>query len=143
VSVLTASSPIFAERLHACFGKRGLRSIRLSLPKNRTVYHSGETDDNLYVITRGQVKTVVHTRQGKDCLLDIYTRGDIIGESCLLDTERPESAITMQATKLCKIPRDQFLAALDEKELQAECVRFLTSRLNERSEWVTIQVGLL
>jgi len=130
-------SASFAEQLRSCFGKRGLRSIRITVPKNRSIYRSGEADDNLYVITRGQVKTVVHTPQGKDCLLDIYTRGDLIGESCLMDTERPETAVTMQSSTICKIPRDQFLAALDERELQRECLRFLTARLNERTEWIT------
>jgi CRP/FNR family cyclic AMP-dependent transcriptional regulator len=109
----------------------------MSIPKNRSIYSSGDPDDNLYVIVRGQVKTVAHTPQGKDCLLDIYTRDDIIGESCLMDAERRETAVTMQSSTVCRIPRDQFLAALEERDLRRECLRFLTARLSERTEWIT------
>ena len=73
----------------------GWRTVRVS--KNHRIYTSGERDGMIYVIESGQVKLLLPSYEGKECLLSIRTAGDIFGELCLSgQTVRLETVVAMK-----------------------------------------------
>jgi Cyclic nucleotide-binding domain len=55
-------------------------------------------DEAMYLIDSGQVKLSMSSASGKDCLLAIYSNGDVFGESCFTSVKRFETATAMQTT---------------------------------------------
>jgi CRP-like cAMP-binding protein len=79
------------------------------LAKNDILYTSGERSRGIFFVESGAVKTVSHSQAGKDCLLDIYVAGDLLGESSLVNRTRAETAVAMMATQVRHISTDQFM----------------------------------
>ena len=109
----------------ATLGARMISQVRgnahlwsqVAIPKNASVYSCGKPDRALYVMESGLVKTTMVSRGGKECLLDIYVPGDVIGEASLLGRERIESAVAMSRATLMRIPVDNFVEVLDQEGL--------------------------
>jgi len=57
---------------------RNSRAIKVS--KGGSVYNIGDTDDTIYFIDTGQIKLLMLSPEGKECMLAIYTAGDIFGD---------------------------------------------------------------
>lgn len=127
----------FLQQMCAYFRKSQVQAHRVELPAKRPIYTCGQSDDNLYAVCSGQVKTLARTADGKDCLLDIYVAGDVIGESCLVRRHRLEAAVTMTPTVLRRIPRVQFFRAVIEQGLQVEVLTYLTVRLMQQWQRIT------
>ncbi len=109
----------------------------VDVEKNESIYNSGDSSRCMYVVESGRVKTVMVSRGGKECLLDIYAPGEVLGELSLLGVSRAESAVAMRPTVLTRIPADAFLDALDEEGLIGEFLRCLVKRVGERQETIT------
>ena len=104
----------------------------LRIPKHNNVYVSGDEDKMIYFIVRGQVKIVVDSFEGKECLLCIYSVGDLFGESCLAGSgARMETVIAMEPTVLKKIPCETFLLALSGTQLRI-FLRYILRRVTEQ-----------
>lgn len=130
--------PLFGDRLEACFQDRRSRSTTtVRLRRNEMLYRSGEQDNNVYLIVEGRLKAVTLTRGGRGCLLDIYSGKDIVGESCLLGTDRNETATAMVPTTLRRISCRSFLEALTDGGLLEDYLRYLTERLYQQQEVIT------
>ena len=98
-----------------------------------SVYATGDDDDSLYLIESGQVKLSMSSAEGKDCLLAIYTAGEMFGETCFDGTSRRfESATAMQPTVVRRAPRREFLAEAERASVIDPLLRHLASRLAER-----------
>src|SRR6266516_6173548 len=76
-----------------------LRTIRVA--SHQPVYVCGDSADMVYFIESGQIKLLMLSSEGKECLLAIHTAGDIFGELFLarLGT-RLETATAMKHTTL-------------------------------------------
>lgn len=109
----------------------------VTIPKNASVYNCGKPDRALYVVESGLVKTVMASRGGKECLLDISIPGDVMGESSLLGGERTESAVAMSDSTLMRIPADDFFAVLDEEGLTGSFLRYVIGRIVEHQQAIT------
>jgi len=109
----------------------------LELSKADTVYSCLESDRSIYLVEAGQVKAVVSSRDGKECLLDIYTAGDVFGESCLLVSRRVESATAMSDTVLRRISSTRVLAALADAGLREQFVKYLARRVFQQQQLIT------
>jgi CRP/FNR family transcriptional regulator, cyclic AMP receptor protein len=98
----------FTEMLHSSITANLHSATTLRLDRNTNIYNAGSSRErNIYLVEVGQVKTVVFTRSGKRCILDVYGKGDVFGELCLLSRERMETAITMQPSVLLSISMDK------------------------------------
>ena len=72
----------------------------------------------VYFIESGQIKLLMLSSEGKECLLAIHGGGDIFGELCLSGLgARLETATAMKATTLKQIPCAQFFARLSHDSL--------------------------
>jgi len=114
------------------------RAIRKThLFRNERLYQSGDKDPNLYLIETGRIKTVTVSLAGKECLLSIQTQGDLVGESCLVQAERAETAIAMGPSAVRIIPRMAFLEMLSDRDLMEPCLYYLSRRLFEQQQLIT------
>lgn len=132
-----SGSPGFSDRLRHCFRSGLALGSTVRIRKNRELYTCGESDHNIYLIENGRVKAVTLARSGKECVTGIYTSQDIVGESCLLDSDRTETVIAMTPVVLTKISRKEFVRLLAKEELIEDCLRYLTCRLVEQQQVIT------
>lgn len=86
----------------------------------------------MYLIESGQVKLSMSSAAGKDCLLAIYTAGDVFGETCFASPKRFENATAMLPTVVRRVTRTDFLAAVNAAGAPDVLYRHLAERLAER-----------
>ena len=80
------------------------------------VYSCGDQDEMVYFIESGQIKLLMLSSEGRECILAIHSAGDIFGELCLSGLgARLETATAMKATTLKQIPCSQFFARLSSR----------------------------
>ena len=119
--------------LRDVFDRDSLADTRVRVEAHRSVYATGDHDDSMYLIESGQVKVPMTSAEGKDCLLAVYTTGDVFGESCFTGTgKRFESATAMQPTLIRKASRRDFLAAVESTSAMDLLLQHLAARVAER-----------
>jgi CRP-like cAMP-binding protein len=95
----------------------------------------------IYFVESGQVKLLMLSSEGKECLLAIHSGGDIFGGLCLSGSGgRLETATAMKATTLRQIPASQFLARLSRDSLLEGFVRYLAVRIADQQQVITNMV---
>ena len=112
------------------------------IDRQHNVYTCGDEDRMIYCILRGHIKLVIDSREGKECLLDIYSSGDFFGESCLAGLSfRVETATAMEDAVLKRINCQRFVASLSEAELHG-FIRQLNKRMVEQQLFITDMVTM-
>jgi CRP-like cAMP-binding protein len=109
----------------------------IQFAKREVVYGCLERDRNVYVVERGLVKAVAPSRDGKECLLGIYTDGDVFGDLSLFGGVRLETVTAMTPTVLSRISSVQLLDALSDPRLREEFIGYLARRLAEQQQLIT------
>ncbi len=133
-------SPCFGDLLQPYLRQKSNRALLVRLKKKQNLYMVGDRDDYTYLISSGHVKTVALTQSGKGALLGVYSKGDIVGESCLLTTDRQETATAMSDVLAYKIQRRGFLEALTQYDMFEAYLRYLAGRLSEQQQYMTFLV---
>lgn len=115
------------------FDRDSVPVARTRVDAQGSIYAPGDDDDSLYLIESGQVKLSMSSASGKDCLVAIYTAGDVFGESCFVATgKRFESASAMIPTVVRRIARRELLAETERTRTTEALLQHLASRLAER-----------
>jgi CRP/FNR family transcriptional regulator, cyclic AMP receptor protein len=112
-------------------------AVSRRIAKRARVYSAGSPDPRVYLIATGQVKVIMDSSTGKECLLAIYTAGDFFGESCLSGNPRCETVIAMSDTVVKQVTAARFLALMLETGMMANFVRYLAVRLAEQQQVIT------
>lgn len=136
VSDVLSSAGCFAEALEALIRDGGLASTGITVPRNTHLYNRGDRDSHVFLVKIGQVKTFTVSHDGKDCLLRMYGPGDILGELCVLENGRTETASTMMTTKVHRISATELLRVLARKGMLEEFVRHEAMRIAEQQEFI-------
>jgi CRP-like cAMP-binding protein len=99
----TPQSDLFKKQLGESLQRETMNSRAVKIARHANVYACGDHDEVVYYIESGQVKLLMLSSEGKECLLAIHSAGDIFGELCLSGLGgRLETATAMQATTLNK-----------------------------------------
>ena len=115
------------------FDRVSTSAARVRIEAQQSIYAPGDDDDAMYLIESGQVKLSMSSAAGKDCLLAIYTAGEVFGESCFsAPNKRFESASAMQPTVVRRVPRRDFLAEVQKASATESLIRHLAMRLADR-----------
>jgi CRP-like cAMP-binding protein len=105
----------------------------VELAKHQTIYACGDKAETVYFIESGQVKLLMLSPEGKECLLAIHTAGDTFGELCLAGAgTRQETAITMEDTRIQEVSCASFIEHLNRNALLEGFVRYLADRVGEQ-----------
>ncbi|MEK6285659.1 MAG: Crp/Fnr family transcriptional regulator [Acidobacteriota bacterium] len=95
----------------------------------------GEQDEMVYFIESGEVKLLMLSSEGRECLLAIHAPGDVFGELCLSGIAgRLETATAMEDTRLKKVPCAKFLERLATDSLLEGFVKYLAVRVGDQQE---------
>lgn len=128
----------FKERLRELLQQDTQHFRTIALTKNASVYAAGEDGEAVYFIESGQVKLVMLSAEGKECLLAVLTEGDVFGELCLSGlNERNESAIAMEKTVIRVIPCAQVFERLGRAALLEGFMLYLTVRIADQQTVIT------
>src|SRR5205085_2308747 len=107
----------------------------IQIAKDTNIYTSGDTDETVYFIESGQIKLVMHSPKGKECIIAIHTAGDVFGELCLSELgSRKDTAIAMEKTELKKIPCPKFLLVLSQEQLSEGFIKYLAVRIADQQQ---------
>jgi CRP/FNR family cyclic AMP-dependent transcriptional regulator len=107
----------------------------INISKHDNVYTVGEEIEMVYFIESGEVKLVMLSSEGKECMLAIHTSGDIFGELCLSGlVGRLETATAMENTVLKQIPCARFLERLGKDSLLVGFIKYLAVRIADQQE---------
>ena len=110
-------------------------SHAIKIAKHSNVYICGEQDEMVYFIESGQVKLLMLSSEGRECLLAIHASGDVFGELCLSGIPgRLETATAMEDTLLKKVPCAKFLERLSTDSLLEGFVKYLAVRVAAQQE---------
>src|SRR4026207_1414468 len=108
----------FKQQLRESLQHETLHSRSVKIARHANVYTCGDQDEMVYFIESGQIKLLLLSPEGKECLLAIHSAGDIFGELCLSGLgARRETATAMKQTMLKQIPCSQFFARLSRDSL--------------------------
>ena len=129
----TPEAERFKEQMRDSLRRETLNSRAVTIPRHANVYTCGDQDEMVYFIEIGQIKLLLLSPEGKECLLAIHSSGDVFGELCLAGLgARHETATAMKETKLKKIPCAQFFARLGRESLLEGFVRYLAVRVADQ-----------
>lgn len=131
----TPQSDRFKQQLRDSLKRETINIQAVSIKRHTNVYKRGDQDEMVYFIASGQIKLLMRSSEGKECILAIYTGGDVFGELCLSGLgARLETATAMKETSLKKIPCSQFLARLSRDSLFEGFVRYLAVRIADQQQ---------
>ena len=131
----TPQADLFKQQMHESLRQETLNSRAVTIAKHDNVYTCGDNDELVYFIESGQVKLLMLSPEGRECLLAIHTAGDIFGELCLSGLgARLETATAMEDTILKQIPCPKFLARLDRDALFEGFSQYLAVRIADQQQ---------
>ena len=79
----TSKADEFKKQLRDSLQRETTDIIAIKIARHENVYAAGDQDDMVYFIEKGQIKLLMVSSEGKECLLAIHSDGDIFGELCL------------------------------------------------------------
>jgi CRP-like cAMP-binding protein len=131
----TPQADLFKQQLRDSLQHETVNSRAIKIARHANVYTCGDQDEMVYFIESGQIKLLMLSSEGKECLLAIHSAGDVFGELCLSGLgARLETATAMKATSVKQIPCSQFFARLSRDSLFEGFVRYLAVRIADQQQ---------
>jgi len=131
----TPQADKFKQQMRESLQQETANSRAVKIAKHADVYMCGDQDETVYFIESGQVKLLLLSPQGKECLLAIHGAGDIFGELCLSGLgARRETATAMEETILKTVPCHQFFTRLSHDSLFGGFVQYLAVRIADQQQ---------
>ncbi len=125
----------FKQQLRDSLQHETLNSRAVKVARHANVYTCGDQGEMVYFIESGQIKLLMLSSEGRECILAIHSAGDIFGELCLSGLgARLETATAMTQTMLKQIPCSQFLGRLSRDSLFEGFVRYLAVRIADQQQ---------
>jgi len=110
----------FKEQMQGSLLNETKHASAVKVIKHNHVYTVGDERETVYFIERGQIKLVMVSEEGKECMLAIHGAGDVFGELCLSGLGgRLETATAMEDSFLKEIPCGKFLDRLSHDSLSS------------------------
>ena len=131
----TPQADLFKQQLRDSLQRETLNARAIKISTHANVYTCGDQDEMVYFIESGQIKLLMLSSEGRECLLAIHSTGDIFGELCLSRLgARLETATAMKQTVLKQIPSSQFFARLKRDSLFEGFVQYLAVRIADQQQ---------
>jgi CRP/FNR family transcriptional regulator, cyclic AMP receptor protein len=131
----THQADLFKQQMRESLRIETLNSRAVTIAKHGHVYTYGDNDELVYFIESGQIKLLMLSPGGKECLLAIHAEGDIFGELCLSGLGvRLETAIAMEETVVKQIPCSNFFERLGRDALFEGFVQYLAVRIADQQQ---------
>jgi CheY-like chemotaxis protein/CRP-like cAMP-binding protein len=107
-----------------------------SYSKKQTLYQEGKRPRFLYFIMKGKVKCVKTHEDGKEYITDLFSQGDFIGYTALIeDKNYDDSALILEDSEILMIPREDFLQMIyGDINIAAKFIRIITQNVKDKEE---------
>lgn len=115
----------------------------ICFPEKQIIFSEGERSNSVFYIEKGTVKLTVTSRQGKEAIIGVFSRGDLFGESCIASDQpvRLHNAVALTEVCLVKIGRAAIIRVLLERG--DACYSFITYLLGRNTRMSTELVNNL
>ena len=125
----------FKEQMQWSLLNETKNSSAIQVGKHHHVYTVGDKRETVYFIETGQIKLVMVSEEGKECMLAIHGAGDVFGELCLSGLgNRMETATAMEDTLLKEIPCSKFLERLSKDSLLEGFIKYMAVRVADQQQ---------
>jgi CRP-like cAMP-binding protein/CheY-like chemotaxis protein len=104
--------------------------------KKQTIYQEGKRPKYLYYVTKGKVKGFKTHEDGKEYITDLFSEGDFIGYSALIeDRNYDDSTVVLEDADIMQIPREDFHHMIfGDLNIAAKFIRIITKNVKEKEE---------
>lgn len=111
----------------------------MSYKKGQVIFNEGGHPLGLFCVNDGKVKLEYTGSDGKEQIVRMAKGGDVLGYRALLSSERYNaSAIALDDTDLCFIPKDAFFTVLKTNPgLSLEIIKMLSVELRKAEKSIT------
>jgi CRP/FNR family transcriptional regulator, cyclic AMP receptor protein len=131
----TTQAERFKQQLRDSLLNETLNSRAIKIAKHDHIYTCGDSAEMVYFIESGQIKLLMLSPEGRECLLAIHSAGDIFGELCLSGSgSRLETATAMEEASLKQIPCSSFFERLKRDQLFEGFVQYLAVRIADQQQ---------
>ena len=111
------------------------RKVR-NYKKKSHIYLEGDIPNTLLFINKGKVKTYKTNEDGKELITGLHKEGDFIGHIALLqDSSYNESAMALEETEICMVPKQDFFSLLyNNRDVANRFIKMLSDNVKEKEE---------
>jgi len=104
--------------------------------KKQTLYQEGKRPRFLYYLISGKVKAFKAHEDGKEYITDLFSAGDFIGYTALIeDKNYDDSATVLEDAEVMQIPRDEFSQMIySDINIASKFIRIVTQNVKEKEE---------
>ncbi|MGC2178453.1 MAG: Crp/Fnr family transcriptional regulator, partial [Bradyrhizobium sp.] len=74
------------------------RGVKRFLQQNDVIYDLGDRTRTMFFLRNGFVKVGAITSNGQEVIYDVRREGDVVGELCASELERPDRAVALERT---------------------------------------------
>jgi CRP/FNR family transcriptional regulator, cyclic AMP receptor protein len=113
----------------------GNRNI-IKYKKKQIIYSEGNHPSALYYLVKGKAKSLKTNDDGKELAIDLFSEGDFIGYTALLDgSTYKETVIAMTDTDIAVIPRNDFEELLSTKwDIAKKFIKMMANNVAEKED---------
>lgn len=104
--------------------------------KKQTIYQEGKRPRFLYYLVKGKVKGFKTHEDGKDYITDIFSEGDFLGYSSLIeDRNYDDTAIILEDADILQIPKEDFLQMIyGDINIAAKFIHIITQNVKDKED---------
>ena len=104
--------------------------------KKEIIFHAGDRPHYLFFLNKGKVKTYKTHDDGKEYITSVYKEGDFFGHPSLFDDKAyPDSALVLEESEICKIPKEDFLSLMyRNRDVAGQFVKMLSNQIEEQEK---------
>jgi CheY-like chemotaxis protein len=104
--------------------------------KKQSLYEEGKRPRFLFYLVKGKVKGFKTHEDGKDYITDIFSGGDFIGYTALIeDKNYDDSTVILEDSEIIQIPKEDFLQMIyGDITVAAKFIRIITQNVKEKEE---------
>jgi DNA-binding response OmpR family regulator len=127
--------------MHEATGKESLKALAEGrnidkYKKKQAVYTEGNHPTRLFYVQKGKIKTVKSNDLGKELVIDLFSAGDFLGYTALLEGSLyKETAIAMEESEIAVIPLKDFEELLNNNhEVAVQLIRMLAKNVTQKEQ---------
>jgi CRP-like cAMP-binding protein len=107
-----------------------------SYNKKQSLYQEGKRPKFLYYVVKGKVKGFKTHEDGKEYITDLFSDGDFIGHSALIeDKNYDDSAIILEESVVMQIPREDFQKMIfGDLSIAAKFIHMITKNVKDKED---------
>lgn len=100
--------------------------------RDQVIYDVGDKERTFFFLQSGFVKVGTITFDGHELIYDVRKSGDVVGELCASEEQRPDRAVALEQTDAIPVPFEEVMHILLQKpELLARLVALFCYALKE------------